>query len=93
MLKIFIIILIVIFIVVLAVGIIDGNRFEVVNEEFELPIIFVLIDGIPKHVPITTVQPNTPLIKGIITLFPKPDLVFFVLSYDVEPVTGIALNF
>lgn len=37
MLKIFIIILIVIFIVLLAVGIIDGNRFEVVNEEFELP--------------------------------------------------------
>ena len=37
------------------------------------PMSFVLIDGTPKHVPITTVQPTTPLIKGIITLFPNPD--------------------
>ena len=37
MLKIVIIIFIVLFILLLAVGIFDGNRFEVVKEQFELP--------------------------------------------------------
>ena len=45
-----------------------------------LPIIFVLIEGTPKHVPITTVHPTIPLTNGSITLFPNPECTFFAFS-------------
>ena len=50
------------------------------------------IDGTPKHVPITTTQPITPLQKGKTTLLPKPDFDFLVL-YMLELVTALKLVF
>ena len=51
---------------------------------------FERIEGTPKHVPITTAHPTTPLKKGNNTLFPKPTFAFSFLSvlYTVLYVFG-----
>ena len=41
------------------------------GEEVEIPQ-FDFIEGTPKHVPITTVHPKTPLIKGNKNPLPNP---------------------
>ena len=57
---------------------------------FSLEINFSLIDGMPKQVPITTLHPKIPLIKGIKTPFPKPNFALRVefSSYTFLYVAG-----
>ena len=45
---------------------------DVVDVVPDVPNIFDFIDGTPKHVPITTLQPIIPLKKGTTTWFLKP---------------------
>ena len=50
---------------------IDDTELEA-DVEFEFPKIFCFILGTPKHVPITKLHPNIPLINGTIILFLNP---------------------
>ena len=56
------------------------------KELSESSIIADLIEGTPKHVPITSAQPTTPLKNGSNTVFPNPDLflTFFSLYLFVS---------
>ena len=71
----------------------EGSRMKgiasvLLDDSLELPNKYSLIEGTPKHVPITTEHPSTPLIKGTKNPLPKPKFAFSFFTLTVFTLPG-----